>query len=238
MNWVDGIAEQVREVEAVEAEVGERPSQYGPLTVVFYELEAAERSMGSVIDDGGERLTAVLHTRVIAETAIRLAWVKAPIQVRDRNALVNRLMRLNTLDVELLRRADDAIHKWAGFHMIRNREEMEPYLTPNSREFPAAPDRVDRMATEAQSPGLYGVFRYCSALSHPGFAQKKVDAAPDDMIWRFARYGYAGAALHAGAIFYGLGNLVEMPHMPINEHAYTQFGALPAQGGEDDGQPG
>jgi hypothetical protein len=44
------------------------------------------------------------------------------------------------------------------------------------------------------------------------------------MIWRFARYACAAAALHAGAIFYGLGNLVEMPHMRINEHAYVQFG--------------
>lgn len=197
---------------------------------VAAELRTCSHSVerATVALEDGDRVTAVLHARLMLETAIRLAWVKAPIKARDRAAIADRLRRLLEQDIRVLLAADDAVRKHAGFKMVPNRDEvMSRYAAETALPIDPAPPKLEALAREATQPALYGVFRYLSTLAHPGIGQKIAAKAPASMYWQYLRYSHAGAVLHGVALLDGLGLLESPADLQLNEAAYTTTGVEP-----------
>lgn len=226
--WASSTRELVDEARLIGGDyVAQEPGFY-----VAFELNAttASTERGLTALEADDHLTALMHTRLIIEIAIRLAWVKAPIKQRDRTAIATRLRRVVDQDIRVFLAADDAVRKHGGFPMITNRDAIMVQVEqiPQKWDVPLAPSKLEVLASEAQQPALYAAYRYTSTLAHAGIGQKLTTKAPEHMYWQYLRFGHAAAALHGVALLEGLGLLVEPAPLPLNEAAFHAFGRLEA----------
>lgn len=114
-------------------------------------------------------LTAWLHARLVAESAIRLAWLA---RGADTTEVVRRLHRLEKRDLLLMLKADEAIAADSEHRMIVNPEILKSRAAGLAKD--PAPMDLRRLAHDADESGIYALHRWASTIVHPGFGNHQL----------------------------------------------------------------